>query len=158
MKNQTDLLTDDVLQLNLKERKELLPWWVKIFSWMFIVFGAFVPVGILFGILRDNFLLSLYGLSTNEPFSWMGLFISLLYLEKGITGFGLIFERDWAVILAIFDALLGIGVCALMLVLPFFMNRGSGFEFSFRLELVFLIPYLLKMQSIKNEWETAAGK
>lgn len=148
--NQTDLLTDEILELNLIPRKKLLPLWIKIFAWIFLIFSAFAPVMIVFGILGYRTQLALYGLETNQPLSVIGITIISLFIIKGITAFGLLKEKYWAIKLGIVDAIIGITICTAMMFYPIINSEAA---FSLRLELIALIPYLLKFQKIKNEWE-----
>ena len=39
--NQTDLLTDELIQENGIPRKKMLPVWIKIFTWIFLVISVF---------------------------------------------------------------------------------------------------------------------
>lgn len=150
--NSKDLLIDSELQLNLKKRKQLLPLWIKIFAWIFIVFGLVVPIGIILGVLGYNFQISLYGFETTGPISLIGIALSILFLLKAVVAFGLITEKDWAIKLAIVDAIIGILVCIYAMVYPI-INPQPGLNASLRLELIALIPYLLKMKKIQFEWE-----
>lgn len=150
--NQTDLLDGDLLHLAIKTRKKLVPLWIKIFSWIFIVFSFLVPVAILFAIMGSNFSMSLYALETNDPFSITGICLILVYIFKGIVAYNILKEKDLAIKLAIIDAVAGIFICVLVMLLPDLLPEGNG-NFSFRLELLFLIPYLVKMLKIKPEWE-----
>ena len=54
-------------------RRDLIPLWIKVFIWIFLVFGCFVPVGIVLGFLGLSFDLSLYGLETTQPFTVTGI-------------------------------------------------------------------------------------
>ncbi|GEN74764.1 hypothetical protein [Chryseobacterium hagamense] len=75
----------------------------------------------------------------------------LLIIFKGIVAYGLWFEHKWAVQAAIIDAIIGIGVCIIMMVvIPFTIPNVS---FTIRLELIPLYFYLVKMQKIKSTWE-----
>ncbi|MFZ6052044.1 hypothetical protein [Halocola ammonii] len=135
-------------------RKELLPIWIKVFSWIFLVLGAFVPVAVVFGILGYSFSLSIYGLETISPFSLDGLMIMALMSFKAFVALGLITKKDWAVNLALIDGAVGILFCGfMMLVYPFLLN--NGLSFNIRLELVALIPYFIKMKSIRKKWQEA---
>jgi len=135
-------------------RRELLPLWIKIFLWIFMVFGVIAPVGLIIGLLGMNINLSLYGLATANALSTNGLIIISLFALKGAVSFGLWTEKDWAINLAMLDAFIGILVCVLvMLVLPA-APQENGFGFNIRLELLILIPYLPKMQKIKGVWES----
>lgn len=135
-----------------KRRRALLPIWIKVFTWFFMIAGAFVPIDFIIGLFGLNFQLALYGLETNNPLSALALFLIFLFLLKGYAAFSLWTEKDWAINFAIVDAVLGIAVCsAVMFVFPYFIEN-SGFRFNFRLELVLLIPYLVKLQKIKPLW------
>lgn len=105
---------------------------------------------IVFGILGYRTQLALYGLETNEPFSVTGITIILLFIIKGITAFGLLNQKYWPVKAGIADAIIGITICALMMFYPIINSEAT---FSLRIELIALIPYLLKLLKIKTEWE-----
>ena len=150
--NQSDVLTESLLQLKNKRRKELLPWWIKVFIWIFLILGAIAPLALILGIVGFNFEISLYGLEANEPISIIGISLILIYIFKGVTAYSLLKEKNWAVTLGIMDAIIGIALCSLATIYPL-INSASGTNFSFRLELLLLIPYLLKMIKIKPEWE-----
>jgi hypothetical protein len=149
-----EILTDIVQQLTAVKRKTLLPWWIKVFMWIFMAFGVIAPFGLIFALFGYSFQLSLYGLDTSEPLSVTGICITALFLFKGITAFGLFREMDWAVKLGITDAVSGIIICVAVMLYPFFVS-GSGSGFSFRLEILLLIPYLNKLLKIKYVWENA---
>lgn len=139
---QANILDDIVQRMNKVRRKDLLPWWIKVFSWIFLVFGALGIIGIVCGILGYQMVLSFHGLSTKDPFSMDGIVIIGLLLFKALVSYGLLWEKSWAVIAGIIDAILGILICMLML-----------YYSSYRLELVFLIPYLIRLLKIKSQWE-----
>ena len=123
-------------------RKQLLPVWIL---------GVLIPVAIVFGALGYTFSLSIYGLETISPFSTDGLIIMAFLSFKGLVAFGLITKKDWAVDLAIIDGAIGILFCGfMMLVYPFLMSNGP--RLIIRLELIALIPYFLKMKSIRSNW------
>lgn len=152
--SQPDLLTESFLQLNTTKRKDLLPWWVKIFCWIFLIFGFAAAIGLVFGILGYKFQLSIYGLQTNEPISLTGISIAAIFLFKGITAYSLLAQKKWAIVFGIVDAITGIVICTLLIIYSF-INQGSNQNFGFRLEILLLIPYLLKMIKIKSLWETS---
>jgi|SRR5688572_3038861 len=150
--NQSDILTESLLQLKNKRRKDLLSWWVRVFIWIFLIFGAIAPLALIAGITGFNFEISLYGLETNEPISIIGISLILIYILKGVTAYSLLKEKNWAVTLGIMDAITGIALCSLVMIYPL-INSATETNFTFRLELLLLIPYLLKMIKIKSEWE-----
>lgn len=151
-------MTTEILDSNLdgqisnKRRRSLLPLWIKIFIWIFLVMGSIAPIGLIVGMFGIKFQLSLYGLETVNPLSFVGLGLICIFLFKGITAYGLWFEKQWAIIVGQIDAIIGILICAfVMMILPF-IDTHLGFKLNIRLELVLLIPYLVKLEKIKKEW------
>lgn len=153
-------LIDEILGKEIKRRRELIPVWIKIFIWIFLFSGTLLPLGLILGSLGTSLSLSLYGLSTNEPITIMGLTISLLFLIKAIVGLGLWTEKEWAVDIAIVDAIVGILICIVVMFFLPFINTGTesliSINFNFRLELLLLVPYLVKMYKIRKEWKEVA--
>ncbi|HMF71395.1 MAG TPA: hypothetical protein VK616_07955 [Flavitalea sp.] len=135
-------------------RRTLLPWWVKIFVWIFLILGILgLPGAILFGVLGYHFQLSLFGLETTEPFSIVGLILIFLFGLKGWTSYCLWWEKDNAITFGKIDALLSIGVCIVMMfVNPFVVSQP--YSKSIRLELVLLIPYLIWVFRVSVRWKT----
>lgn len=149
---QEDLLPENIIPLSLIERKKLLPWWIKVFSWFFLLFGVIAPVTLIAGIVGYNIDLSIYGLATNEPLSLVGTLIILIFTIKGLVSFGFLQQKDWAVKLGIVDAVLGTAICVFLMS---YSLLNSEVRFSFRLELVLLTPYFIKLLKIKSVWESA---
>ena len=131
-------------------RRDLLPLWIKIFTWIFLIFGVAGIIIPILGLFLDSIDLSLYGLATTQVFTPVGILIVALFLFKGVVAFGLWFEKDWAPQIAVYDAILGIIICGyLMLINPFISDNRN---FTIRLELIPLIPYFLKMKKIQAPW------
>lgn len=147
--NNQDLLTD--LSIDTIRRRNLLPLWIKIFCWFFMLFGVMAIVCLVLGIFGIKPDLAFYGIETNEVFSLNGLIVISVGILKGITAFSLWFEKDYAIKIAKIDTYIGILLCGIsMLVLPFF---ADGFKINIRLELALLIPFLMKMNKIQAKWE-----
>lgn len=136
----------------LTRRRDLLPTWIKIFLWIFLIGGAVAAGLLIVGSLITQTSLSLYGMNANHPYSMTGLLICSLFLFKGIVAYGLWFEQKWAPQAAIADAIIGIAVCLIMMAIIPFMY--PSISFTLRLELIPLYFYLKKMQSIKTTWES----
>ncbi len=137
---------------SLVNRRSLLPIWIKIFLWIFMFFGVLIPVGILLNVLFGlSVPISLYGLSTMHLFSAKGLFLTILFGIKAFVSFGLWTEKEWAVNLAIIDAVLGILICISVMLINLFLIE-ERMHITIRLELVALIPYLIKMRRIMDHW------
>lgn len=136
----------------LTRRRDLLPTWIKIFLWIFLIGGAVAAGLLIAGSLITQTSLSLYGMNANHPYSMTGLLICSLFLFKGIVAYGLWFEQKWAPQAAIADAIIGIAVCLVMMAIIPFMY--PSISFTLRLELIPLYFYFKKMQSIKKTWES----
>lgn len=128
----------------------MLPWWVIGFIWIFLIFTALMPVGIVFGFLKIPFAVSLLGLTTSDPISLTGIFLIFLFAFKGITAFGLWTEKTWAVDVAKIDAIVSIVICCWVMIFPLI---AAGHSYSIRLELIALIPYYIKMNKIEYDWK-----
>lgn len=152
MEQQEQLLLEPLLDKNKLRRRTLLPVWMKVFIWIFMITGAIAPICLLAGISDGRVQLALYGFETTDPLSTSGLVISLLFLYKGIVAYSLWTEKDWAINFGIVDAFVGIAICIYVMTIAPFVNNQSGFVFNFRLELVALIPYLIKLRKIKSVW------
>lgn len=125
-------------------RRKLLPVWIRVFIWIFMVLGGIAIPILIVGLMGMNVSLALYGLETNEVTSGEGFLLLFLFLYKGIVAALLWFEQGPAVVLAILDAVLGILICTwVMFAAP---------RVSFRLELVALIPYLVAMIRLRKKW------
>lgn len=135
----------------IKRRRDLLPIWIKIFTWIFLIFGIISIIIPILELFLEKVDLSLYGLSTTSAFSPIGIAIVLLFLFKGIVAYGLWFEKKWAVQFAIIDAIIGIVVSSYVMIIQPFIDGTRNFNI--RLELVALIPYLMKMRKIQKQWE-----
>lgn len=145
-------ILDDNLRPHSERRRNLLPKWIKVFIWIFMIFGGMSVLVLFLGLFVDKMYMSFLGLETNYSFSLIGVIISALYLFKGTVAFGLWTEKDWAVNLALVDAYVSIAVCmSTMLILPMFFE-DYGWDYTLRLELVAIIPYLLKMKNIQQDW------
>ncbi|WP_338792066.1 hypothetical protein V9L05_16780 [Bernardetia sp. Wsw4-3y2] len=133
----------------IRRRRALLPVWIKIFIWIFMIFGCLSPLYLIAGIFGLTFSFAMYGLESFDTFTVTGVVLTLLFLSKGVVAFGLWTEKKWAVTSAMMDAILGIVICILVIAVPLVINKG----FTFRLELFVLVPYLIKMYEIKDQWE-----
>ncbi|NIK93623.1 hypothetical protein GZ212_15790 [Mangrovimonas sp. CR14] len=134
-----------------KRRRKLLPWWIKIFCWIFMFFGLMSFICLILGFTNIKPSLAFYGFETNEPFSLYGLIVISVGLLKGFTAYALWFEQDFAIKIGKTDAIIGIVLCIIsMLILPFLRD---GFNVTIRLELALLIPFLIKLNKIEKEWE-----
>jgi hypothetical protein len=133
-------------------RKKLIPLWIKIFGWIFIVMGVSI---ILIPFITPFFSIpvtyELFGLSSQgSPFAPMALLISAIILSHSISAYGLLFGRDWGLIACLITGHIAIAIC----IFSMLTSVTSG-AVNLRLELILLIPYVLKLRKIKKQWRQA---
>ncbi|MBT2619197.1 MULTISPECIES: hypothetical protein [Chryseobacterium] len=138
---------------NFVRRRDLLPVWIKIFIWLFLIGGSVASLILISGFFLTNVSLSIYGIDSTHPYTIAGFIVCILLIFKGIVAFGLWFELEWAPKAAVIDAITGIAVCIIMMVIIPFVN--PNISFTLRLELIPLYFYLIKMQKIGKPWLNA---
>jgi len=132
-------------------RRKLLPWWIKTFCWFFMILTVCAVGALIMNIFIPTVNISIYGFSSNTAFSGTGMFIIAIMLLKGFTAYSLWFEKPNAISIGKIDAICGVVICiASMFVLPF-MNNNS--HFMFRLEILLIIPYYMRLNKIEYEWD-----
>ncbi|WP_298716482.1 hypothetical protein [Chitinophaga sp.] len=131
-------------------RRQLLPLWIKIFSWIFVFVGLLSLLCLFLAALGVPVSLSVFGLETTDGLSPTGLIVISMFLLKAIVSIGLLGMQKWAVELALADAVLGIIVCLTTMV----AGVWDG-NLTIRLELVLLGLYLWKMLKIRNDWKNS---
>jgi hypothetical protein len=154
MENNTlDSFESDQLQPVFNRRRDLLPWWIKSFCWLFMVMGSAVPFAIIAGLMGKTFHSSFYGLETNEPFSMIGIILLIIITLKGITAFCIWTEKNMACKIGQLDAITGIVLCVFTMCIYPHIDDVPGFNLNIRLELLLLVPYYLKLKSIEPDWK-----
>jgi hypothetical protein len=138
-------------------RRSLLPMWIKIFIWLFMILGLVSVPLFIFGLIGSGFYIELYGLKSSVPTSFVALFLEIIFLFKCVVSFCLWFEEKQAIRLGIVDAAFGILVC-LLCMFDFPSNVGIQAQRSFRLEIIFLIAYLIKLIRVRARWESAESE
>ena len=151
-------LLDDIKVTAPRTRRKLLPLWIKVFIWFFFIFSSLNLLAIIYSFFGESLNLSIYGLTANSLFSISGGLLLIISMIKGLVSYGLWFEKDWGVKIAIADSLIGIFFCVIMMaILPFIGEKGEFF-FEFRLELIALLPYYYKMKDIEKLWDNITIK
>jgi len=132
-----------------------------LFIWIYFL-PAIYSVGVLFweairyslnfGFLFD---VSIYGMSTDDSFSLMGLLIHSIIFYKAFTAYTMWTEKNIAMTLGIIDAIIGLIICVMMTIFyPIFELVGDGtYEINLRIEILFLIPYLIKCWKLQKPWK-----
>ncbi|SFD84242.1 hypothetical protein SAMN05518672_103467 [Chitinophaga sp. CF118] len=150
-KNESIFISDFDDVKPVERRWAILPLWIRIFTWGFLIAGALMPFIILLRIFRVQVIMSLYGLETTNVFSTTGLILASLFMLKGIAAYGLWAEKNWAILIAQIDALLGIIICIAYIFIR--QDTPNGFTVIFRLDLILLVVYIVKLYRIKHRWE-----
>lgn len=150
---QPSLSEEDFITIH--NRTQLLPWWIRCLNWVFLLAGIAAPVTFALGLAGYYYNIRLYGLTTNEPLSVTAIGLLVINMLNGITAYGLLTERDWAVNFGIVNALLGIALCVYASANPGdYPVPGVTFSLSnIRLELVVLILFLVKLLLIRHAWK-----
>lgn len=131
-------------------RRKLLPWWIKIFCWIFMLMGGCSVGALIFNLFTPNIYLSIYGFTTYNTFSGIGMFIIAIIIFKGYAAYTLWFEKQNAIFIAKLDAIIGIAICLFsMIILPFIFR---SIRFEFRFELILLIIFYIRLNKIEYEW------
>ncbi|HEX9699848.1 MAG TPA: hypothetical protein VGD06_10350 [Acidobacteriota bacterium] len=131
-------------------RRALLPLWIKLFSWMFLVFGGLALVGLVLGwaVERESEF-ALFGLeATERPYDAIPLLVALLLVAHGVAAYGLLSARSWGVIAGLIVASSGVSVCLVT------MAQQGGMPF--RGELILEVPFVWKLLRLRREWEGTA--
>ena len=130
-------------------RKALVPTWIKVFGWIFVVMGGLMPIMVIFSIATDTPIsLALFGLRYNGPgLNGWALFLAGLYMFLAITAFGLLFEKDWGLDACIANGIIGACVCIYAMILT-----GPS---NIRLELLIQLFYLRRLFIIRPQWRTS---
>jgi hypothetical protein len=130
-----------------QRRRDLLPWWIKIFCWLFMLAACVVPIGIAARIMHYPCDFEVFGIGSHDPFSAQGVIAMSIFLFTGLTALFLWMEKPWAVLLAKINAIVNIVIC--IGVMGYFMSHGN---FNIRLELIPLGIYLYKLSNIQYNW------
>ena len=132
-------------------RRNMLSLWIKMFVWVFMLLGSAFIFCLIFDLFGIPAGVGLYGIQTCRPLSILGLAIVCTGVLKATAAFGLWNGKRWAIKLAINDAVLGLIICFFTMLWA--LSKPDSGITAFRLEVFFLVPYLLKMISIKDNWE-----
>lgn len=131
-------------------RKKLIPMWIKVFGWIFILMGIAVPIlPIAAPILGQPATYEIFGLRyVGSPFHPMALLISAIVLSLSVSAYGLLFGKPWGL-----KACLATGYGGLIICLATMAYSVVALSvLTIRLELIAQIPYLLKLHKVRPLW------
>ena len=130
-------------------RRQLVPRWIKVFGWLFIVVAILtIPLMLWAVVAGEPVNFQLFGINYTGPamnpyaFGMQGL-----YLFMGVTAFGLLFGKDWGLLGAMANGYLGLVICILTMVFSGFTN--------IRVEPIIQLFYLRRLHKIQDQWAEA---
>lgn len=131
-------------------RKKLVPMWIKVFGWLFILFGVVIPFTVVYSAINGapvNF--AMFGLSAHGSItSPMSVFLILLFIALAVSAYGLLFGRAWGLMLCLVLGYVSLAICVTTTVVTLVTSAGINI----RLEIIVLIPYLIRLHKMKSEW------
>lgn len=135
------------------ERRKLVPRWIKIFGWIFMVMGIAIFVLPIAAPLGKPATYEIFGLHhQGAPFDPMALTISAIILSLAASAYGLLFGRSWGLTACLVTGYVGVAIC-LGTMAHSVTSQGS---LAIRLELLLQIPYLVKLHKIRPLWLSGA--
>lgn len=134
-------------------RRKLLPWWIKTFIWLFMILGGMAVLILPYGFTSKPIQLALYGIEAYFIFSATGLTLLAIFFLKGLAAYALWTEKDAGVSLGLIDGTLGLLICLFLMIGYPFVEHIAGVKSGFRFEIILLIPYLIKLVTIREAWE-----
>lgn len=139
---------DEFDRERLPYRRDLLPWWIKFFSFIFIILGGFSLVNAAMLLFGRAAYASIYGLEEvlHDPY---GTLVALpLIILNGVAGHLLLYEKDQAIIAGQIAGAIGIVACLITTALT--IQAG---HMVFRFEILLFIPFLAKLSTLKEVWK-----
>jgi hypothetical protein len=95
------------------KRKKLVPLWIKIFGWIFIIMGIAVlllPIALIF--INQPITFEIFGLQHKEsPLDPMALLVSAIIISLAVSAYGLLFEKTWGLTLCLITGYGGLIIC-----------------------------------------------
>ncbi len=140
-------------------RKYMIPKWIRFFCWVFAIFCSVDVLGwlvtLLFG-LNPSF--GSYSIQTSNLLSLLWVFSFLMICVKGATAIAILSEQDWAIKLAIAFGFVEIAMSVYQMITGPWVtktsfNGSTSTVVNLGGELIFLIPFLIKMIRIRQQWE-----
>jgi hypothetical protein len=134
------------------KRKKLVPLWIKIFGWFFIIMGIAVPLlFIVIIFINQPVTFEIFGLQhEGSPFDPMALLISAIIISLAVSAYGLLFGKTWGLTLCLITGYGGLIICLGTMIYSLIALS----ILTIRLELIAQIPYLLKLHKIKPFWNS----
>ena len=136
-------------------RRALVPLWIKIFGWLFLLMGAAVPIlPITTAVSGNPASYQILGLSyVGSPYHPMALLISGIVLALAVSAYGLLFGKPWGLKACLITGYGGVALAVATMAYSLFALN----TLTLRLELIAQIPYLIKLNELKPLWSEPAS-
>ena len=130
-----------------KARWNLLPSWIKFFTWIFLILSIIgIILSFIFFLQYGYFESNIYGLEKIKVKNISELALIINFLNF-LVAYGYISQKDWAIKAGITNAIIGILICIFVIV----VTAMSG-HLNFRFEIIILLFYYSKLKDIKEQW------
>ncbi|NQY54677.1 MAG: hypothetical protein HRT42_14030 [Campylobacteraceae bacterium] len=128
-------------------RKEILPKWIRLFSWFYLIY---VPILLLSDLIIENdYGYRAFGLVSNgSEFNLTVLLILSVLTLAVIVSYGILWGRSWAIKVGIIYSLIAL----IMSFSSIYLNIVSGVT-QYSLEPLLLLPFLIILIKKRKNWE-----
>jgi hypothetical protein len=128
-------------------RRELLPWWIKLFIIFlgFAIVSNIIAIGFYLKGLKPH--LVVFGFNADNNYPYVLLLVSAIFFMNFISAALLWFEKNDAIRFALANSFSGIILC----IVSFIIDLVNG-HFIFRFEIIPLIIFVYYIKKIESEW------
>jgi len=133
-------------------RKDLIPIWIKFFSWLFLLFGILAFLGLLSFYFNPIYTIDIFGINQATDNLFLSLISDLVLIFNGVVAYLLIAKEDKAVEIAKINALINIVICVVSTILNLYFYKNL----TFRIEIFFIWFFYAKMREIQFKWINAS--
>jgi len=131
----------------MNERRKLLPKWIRLFCWIFIIFlGA--PIILVVGLFVGDMHYSLFGVSYYGPaLCPLPIVMMLVLMIHGVAAYGLLWGRRWAVDIGILC-----GVIGAMFSLAGMVTAHTRGQMHFEFSIIAQVLLVLILLDVRRKW------
>lgn len=139
---------NEEIKLTIKNRKELLPAWIRFFSWIFLIF-LISPLTFVFFLFLGHIDISLFGYNYSGPAWHPAPIIAMAIMTfNGIAAYGLLWGRRWGVKAGLICGIVG-GLTSISSVFMALLMLSGRFDVTFIVQ-IFFVRALFR---VKEKWE-----
>jgi len=128
----------------------VLPAWIRFFSWVFLIIGAFAGMLSMSGaIVNFEGKFMLFGIRHAGPLrDWLPVTMGVAFLLLGYAGFALLWGRREGREVGLTAGYVGLGICAVAVLLA--LQDGRLY---IPIEPLFQVPFIVTLHRLKARWE-----